>query len=152
MNLVPQSLLELQNFHKGENPFKTLDIGHAGKLNRITSEDLMTLALYTNGYGKGNTEGGKDFPEIYGEKEYKEPLARVKEVYKLLEPYNYHFGDVFYKGMKAEMNEYIHGYLRHDQYDYAYDYFPGDDSEWQVFFSSVELPGCELLSINGRKR
>lgn len=150
MKLVPESLNELQNFNKDENPLKSLDIGHAAKINRITSEDLELLNLYTLGHGKGNEDGGNDFPEIFGENEYREPLKRAREAYKLLEPYEYMFGDHFYKGMKAEMNEYIHNYLRNPNYDYAYDYFPMDSDEWHVFFSEIELPSAEFLGSNKR--
>jgi len=145
MNLVPQSLLELQSFHKGENPLKTLDIGQISKINKITSEDLELLNLYTAGYGKGK-EDPSVFHEIWEDdpEERDRQKKRAREVYKLLEPYNYFFGDVFYKGMKAERNEYIHNYLRNPQYDYAYNYYPGDD-EWSVFFSSIELPSANQI-------
>lgn len=153
MKLVPENLNELQGFEKSKNPLKSLDIGNIAKINQITSDDLELLVLYTNGAGKGNKEGGKDFPEIYGENEYQKHLDRAREVYKLLEPYKYHFGDVFYAGMKAEMNEYIHNYLRGPQYDYTYNYFPWEnDDEWHVFFSEIELPAAQKLGKNKRIR
>ena len=151
MSLVPESLNELR-FEKSDNPFKSLDIGQAAKINRITSEDLELLNLYTDGYGKGKENPGV-IEEIWeGEPENIEKhKKRAREVYRLLEPYKYHFGDVFYPGMKAEMNEYMHNYLRGSQYDYAYNYYPGND-EWQVFFSSIELPAAQLLNKNTRKK
>jgi len=144
MKLVRETLNKPQEFKKDENPFKSLDIGNAAKIARITTDDLELLNLYTNGYGKGNIEGGDVFPEIYGENDWQEPIRRAREVYKLLEPYEYMFGDSFYKGMKAERNEYIHNYLRNPKYNYAYNYFP-DDDEWHIFFSEIELPSANEI-------
>lgn len=142
MNLVPQSLSELQSFEKGGSPFKSLDIGLISKINKITSSDLELLDLYTDGYGKDKENPGlideiwEDDPE-----EASKQKKRAREIFKLLGHYEYFFGDRFYAGMKAERNEYIHDYLRNPAYNYAYNYYSGND-EWYVFLSEIKLPSA----------
>ena len=154
MNLVPQSLNELQDFERGESPLRTLDIGHLSQISKITSEDLELLALYTNGHDdKSDISGGEDFPEIFGHNvsEWKPQLERAQEIFDLLKPYYYHFGDNFYgyigdieddPDWEKHMWEYIDNILKNPKYNYVYDCMPFDDPEWHTFFSEIELPSA----------
>lgn len=74
MNLVPESLFELQSFYRGENPLKILNIGQISKISKINTEDLNLLKLYTNGKGKG-TENSNIIKEI--RKDDKKELKKI---------------------------------------------------------------------------
>ena len=137
------------NFERGNpNPLNTLDIGLISKIKKITSEDLELLKLYTDGYGKGHTNE-ELMHEMYDEvpEEYELYSKRVREVYKLLEPYEYLFGDSFETDMKPEIKNHIKSYLKNPRYNYAYDCGMGDE-EIEVFFCEIELPSaCSLYPV-----
>lgn len=146
MKLVPSSLLESQTFYKSDNPLRNLDIGLISKINKITSENLELLSLYTNGNGKGDEDGGNDFPEIFGENEWQIPIKKAREIYGLLNPYEYYFGDHFGEGQEEDMKEYIEDSLKDPRYNYAYNYFPWiDENEWHIFLSEIELPSANKI-------
>ena len=143
------------HFERGnKNPLHTLDIGLISQIKKITSADLELLKLYTDGYGKSPDRNGKIhtneelFHEMYDDvpEEYEEYSKRVRQVYKLLEPYNYFFGDSFETDMKDEIKNYVKSYLKNPKYNYAYDSGMGDE-EVEVFFCEIQLPGSNEIWV-----
>ena len=131
-------------FIKSDNPLRNMGIGLISKISKITSDDLGYLKVYTdNGDGKGH-ENEELFAEICGDS--LKDLKRVKEVYNLLEPYEYLFGDSFETGMKAEIRNFVKSYLKNPKYNYAYDCGFGDE-EVDVFFCEIQLPGANEIRV-----
>jgi len=143
-------LKESLNFQRGQDPKQAMDIGLFAKINKITSSDLELLKVYTGeGQGKGTIDE-EFFHDVYeSSASYEEYLKRVKEVYKLLEPYEYLFGDNFGEDMKKEMKEYVNSYLKNPKYNYAYNCDIMEEGDFDVFFCEIELPSAELL---GKKK
>jgi hypothetical protein len=145
-------IYESLNFERGQDPKQSMDIGHFAKINKITSSDLELLKIYTNnGDGKGYTNE-ELFLEVYESSASCEKyLERAKEVYKLLEPYEYLFGDNFEADMKKEMNQYIKSYLKNPKYNYAYNCDIMEEGDFDVFFCEIELPSAEILAKVNKK-
>ena len=132
-------------FQRGRDPKQSMDIGLFAKINKITSSDLEFLKIYTDGKGKGHIDL-EYFKEIYESSSSLEKyIERVQEVYKLLEPYEYLFGDNFGEDMKKEMKDYVKSYLRNPRYNYAYNCDIMEEGDFDVFFCEIELPSAELL-------
>lgn len=133
------------HFERGnKNPLHTLDIGLASQIKKISSDDLGYLKVYTdNGDGKGH-ENEDLFMEICGDDI--KALKRVREVYSLLEPYDYLFGDSFETDMKDEIKNYVKSYLKNPKYNYAYDCGFGDE-EVDVLFCEIQLPGANEIWV-----
>jgi len=133
------------DFQRGIDPKQSMDIGLFAKINKITSSDLEFLKIYTNGEGNGHIDL-EYFKEIYESSSSLEKyIERVQEVYKLLEPYEYLFGDNFGEDMKKEMKEYVKSYLKNPKYNYAYNCDIMEEGDFDVFFCEIELPSAELL-------
>lgn len=133
-------------FVKSDNPLRNMGIGLISKIKKITSDDLDLLKLYTDGYGKGHQDE-KIIYEIYeDDSEYEIYSKRVKEVYKLLEPYEYFFGDTFETDMKGEIKNYIKSYLKNSKFNYVYDCGIGDE-EVETFFCEIELPSANRIKV-----
>jgi len=137
------------NFERGIDPKSSMDIGLIAKIRKITSGDLELLKLYTDGYGKGHTNDHL-IEEMYGDspEEYEFYSKRVREVYKLLEPYEYLFGDVFETSDKKEIREFVKSYLKNPNYNFVYDCGMGDE-EVDVFFCEIELPSANEITPRG---
>jgi hypothetical protein len=136
------------NFERGQNPKQSMDIGLFAKINKITSSDLEFLKIYTdNGDGKGN-QNPRLFKEVYGDSSgYEKYLKRVEEVYNLLEPYEYLFGDSFEADMKPEMKKFVKSYLKNPKYNYAYNCDIMEEGTFDVFFSEIELPSADQIKV-----
>jgi len=133
------------DFQRGIDPKQSMDIGLFAKINKITSSDLEFLKIYTNGEGNGHIDL-EYFKEIYESSSSLEKyIERVQEVYKLLAPYKYLFGDNFGEDMKKEMKEYVKSYLKNPNYNYAYNCDIMEEGDFDVFFCEIELPSAELL-------
>jgi hypothetical protein len=137
---------ERLDFERGMDPKQSMDIGRFAKIHKITSSDLEFLKIYTNdGDGKGHVNE-KFFEEVYQDSSgFPKYLERVREVYQILEPYEYLFGDHFPSDMKKEMREYVKSYLKNPKYNYAYNCDIMGDGDVDVFFSEIKLPSAELL-------
>ena len=137
---------ERLDFERGMDPKQSMDIGRFAKINKITSSDLEFLKIYTNdGDGKGHINE-KFFEEVYQDSSgFPKYLERVREVYQILEPFEYLFGDHFPSDMKKEMREYVKSYLKNPKYNYAYNCDIMGDGDIDVFFSEIKLPSAELL-------
>jgi hypothetical protein len=141
-------LKESVNFERGIEPKQSMDIGIFAKINKITSSDLELLKIYTdNGDGKGHINL-ELFYEVYeSSSSYEEYLERVKEVYHLLEPFEYLFGDNFESDMKKEMKEYVRSYLKNPKYNFAYNCDIMEEGAFDVFFSEIELPSADRIKV-----
>lgn len=140
------------HFERGnKNPLHTLDIGLISKIKKIDSADLELLKLYTDGYGKGH-KNEELLHEMYDDvpSEYEKYSKRVREVYKLLEPYEYLFADVFGEDMEKEAVEYIRSYLKNPRYNYAYNCNQGDD-EIDVFLCEIQLPAANEIKVTKKR-
>ena len=137
---------ERLDFERGMDPKQSMDIGRFAKINKITSSDLEFLKIYTNdGDGKDHVNE-KFFEEVYQDSSgFPKYLERVREVYQILEPFEYLFGDHFPSDMKKEMREYVKSYLKNPKYNYAYNCDIMGDGDIDVFFSEIKLPSAELL-------
>lgn len=147
MNLVPESLNELQNFDRGQDPKTSLRIGVNHIIPEITRDDLEIIDDILGDKGlKSYEEWYEEHGEDYDDDE------EAREIYDRLVKIELAIGDKIKGGEFFDHHEFdtdeFKEYFENppEGYDWAYNAYPDGDGIY-VIWSSVHLPAAEEIEI-----
>jgi hypothetical protein len=145
-NKRKKSIKESQNFQRGMDPKKSLDIGLSSAIPKIDSYDLEQIEL---GWDFGKNEFSEDVYQSQMEGfmeddpvEYKKTLSHLKLVGLALRGH-IEFGESFDWKEKDDMEEYLDEDAPVGK-PYAYNASPESDA-YSVVWSDIELPNAEPI-------